>query len=98
MRNCGRRNHSPRTDTPEGSWLVACAPEGTTPQEPIRLEEAGWWPMPQRGPLPQNRYAWRKLVGGLCPRRDHSPRTDTPGGSWLMAYVPEGTTGREEGS
>ncbi|KAH3825235.1 hypothetical protein DPMN_127109 [Dreissena polymorpha] len=25
-----------------------------------------------------------------------SPRTETPGGSWLAAYVPEWTTGEDE--
>ncbi|KAH3711820.1 hypothetical protein DPMN_071494 [Dreissena polymorpha] len=25
-----------------------------------------------------------------------SPRTETPGGSWLAAYVPDGTTGEDE--
>ena len=26
----------------------------------------------------------------------NSPRTETPGGSWSAAYVPDGTTGEDE--
>ncbi|KAI8777488.1 hypothetical protein BgiBS90_021691 [Biomphalaria glabrata] len=102
---------SPRTETPGGSWLVAYDPGKT-------------WRQLER--LAQNRDAWRKLVGGLCPRQDvesvretrpeqrrleeagwwpmsqarrgdrwrDSPRTETPGGSWLVAYVP-GKTWRQ---
>ncbi|KAI8771975.1 UNC93 protein MFSD11 [Biomphalaria glabrata] len=77
---------------------------GETRPEPRRVEEAGWWTMPQTRPQAEMvAYAPDETTGrdgGLCPRRDHRqrwwPMPQTRPQAEMVAYAPYENTGRVE--